>query len=177
MSKLLTLVLGGARAGKSTYAEKLATAGDRVLFVATAEALDEEMTARIRTHQESRPPEWDTLEEPLDLVPAIEPLLPDYDTLLIDCLTLWVSNLLLRDMDCDVPSRVENLLRLYQEQDASWIVVSNEVGLGLVATTKLGRHFTDELGRANQTIAAEADEVIFMAAGLPLTLKSAHPTH
>ena len=177
MSKRLTLVLGGARAGKSTYAEELATAGDRVLFVATAEALDEEMSTRIQLHQQSRPSEWDTLEEPLDLVPAMKPLLSNYDTVLLDCLTLWVSNLLLRNMDCDVPSRIEDLLRLYRDQDASWIMVSNEVGLGLVATTKLGRHFTDELGRVNQMVAAEADEVIFMAAGLPLTLKSDHPAH
>ncbi|MCY4616944.1 MAG: bifunctional adenosylcobinamide kinase/adenosylcobinamide-phosphate guanylyltransferase [Chloroflexi bacterium] len=175
MSKRLTLVLGGARAGKSTYAQRLAEQAERVLFVATAEALDEDMTARIRAHQESRPPEWDTLEEPLEIVQSMKPLLSSYDTVLLDCLTLWVSNLLLRDMDCDVPSRVEDLLRLYRQQDASWIVVSNEVGLGIVAPTKLGRVYADELGRVNQMIAAEADEVIFMAAGLPLTLKSGHP--
>ena len=175
MSKRLTLVLGGARAGKSTYAQRLAEQAERVLFVATAEALDEDMTARIRAHQESRPPAWDTLEEPLEIVQSMKPQLSNYDSVLLDCLTLWVSNLLLRDMDCDVPSRVEDLLRLYQEQDASWIVVSNEVGLGLVAPTKLGRVYADELGRVNQMIAAEADEVIFMAAGLPLTLKSGHP--
>ncbi len=175
MSKRLTLVLGGARAGKSNFAQRLADQAERVLFVATAEALDQDMTARIRAHQESRPPEWDTLEEPLQIVKSMKPLLSNYDTVLLDCLTLWVSNLLLRDMDCDVPSRVEDLLQLYREQDASWIVVSNEVGLGLVATTKLGRLFTDELGRVNQMVAAEADEVIFMAAGLPLTLKSGHP--
>ncbi len=175
MSKQLTLVLGGARAGKSNFAQQLADQAERVLFVATAEALDEDMTARIRAHQESRPSEWDTLEEPLEIVKLIKPLLSNYDMVLLDCLTLWVSNLLLRDMDCDVSSRVGDLLRLYREQDASWIVVSNEVGLGLVATTKLGRLFTDELGRVNQMIAAEADEVIFMAAGLPLTLKSSPP--
>ena len=175
MSKRLTLVLGGARAGKSNFAQQRADQAERVLFVATAEALDQDMTTRIRAHQESRPPEWDTLEEPLQIVKSMKPLLSNYDTVLLDCLTLWVSNLLLRDMHCDVPSRVEDLLRLYREQDASWIVVSNEVGLGLVATTKLGRLFTDELGRVNQMVAAEADEVIFMAAGLPLTLKSGHP--
>ena len=175
MSKRLTLVLGGARAGKSTYAQRLVDQAERVLFVATAEALDEDMTARIRAHQDGRPPEWDTLEEPLEIVQSMKPQLSNYDSVLLDCLTLWVSNLLLRDMDCDVPSRVEDLLRLYRQQDASWIVVSNEVGLGLVAPTKLGRVYADELGRVNQMIAAEADEVIFMAAGLPLTLKSGHP--
>ena len=149
-----------------------------MLFVATAEALDEEMSTRIQVHKQSRPSEWDTLEEPLDLVPAMKPLLPDYDTVLLDCLTLWVTNLLLRDSNpenVDIPAEVRSLLDIFRDQDASWIVVSNEVGLGLVAPTKIGRLFTDELGRVNQMIAAEADEVIFMAAGLPLTMKSGHP--
>ena len=175
MSKRLTLVLGGVRAGKSTYAQRLAQAGERVLFVATAEALDEDMTDRIRAHQTSRPAEWDTLEEPLDIVAAMKPLLSRYDTVLLDCLTLWVSNLLLRDPDsdgADIPSEVHDLLQLYREQEASWIVVSNEVGLGVVPPTKLGRAYADELGRANQMLAAAAEDVVFMAAGLPLTLKA-----
>ncbi len=177
MSKRLTLVLGGVRAGKSTYAQRLAQAGERVLFVATAEALDEGMSARIRAHQQSRPPDWDTLEEPLDIVAAMKPLLSRYDTVLLDCLTLWVSNLLLRDPDsvgvaADIPSEVHDLLQLYREQEASWIVVSNEVGLGVVPPTKLGRVYADELGRVNQMVAAAADDVVFMAAGLPLNLKA-----
>ena len=177
MSKRLTLVLGGVRAGKSAYAQRLAEAGERVLFVATAEALDEDMSARIRTHQQSRPAEWDTLEEPLGIVAAMKPLLSRYDTVLLDCLTLWVSNLLLRDpdsvgVDADIPSEVHNLLTLYREQEASWIVVSNEVGLGVAAPTKLGRVYADELGRVNQMVAAAADDVVFMAAGLPLNLKA-----
>ncbi len=175
MSKRLTLILGGVRAGKSTYAQRLAQAGERVLFVATAEALDEDMTDRIRAHQTSRPAEWDTLEEPLDIVGAMKPLLFRYDTVLLDCLTLWVSNLLLRDPDtavADIPSEVHDLLQLYREQEASWIVVSNEVGLGVVPPTKLGRAYADELGRANQMVAAAAEDAVFMAAGLPLTLKA-----
>ncbi len=177
MSKRLTLVLGGVRAGKSTYAQRLAQAGERVLFVATAEALDEDMSARIRAHQQSRPPDWDTLEEPLDIVAAMKPLLSRYDTVLLDCLTLWVSNLLLRAPDsvgvaADIPSEVHDLLQLYREQEASWIVVSNEVGLGVVPPTKLGRVYADELGRVNQMVAAAADDVVFMAAGLPLNLKA-----
>ena len=175
MSKRLTLVLGGVRAGKSTHAQRLAEAGERVLFVATAEALDEDMSARIRTHRQSRPPDWDTLEEPLDIVAAMKPLLSRHDTVLLDCLTLWVSNLLLRAPDsavADIPSRVHDLLQLYREQEASWIVVSNEVGLGVVPPTKLGRVYADELGRVNQMVAAAADDVVFMAAGLPLNLKA-----
>ena len=177
MSKRLTLVLGGVRAGKSTYAQRLAAKGERVLFVATAEPGDAEMQARIEAHRESRPPDWDTLEEPVDLVAAMEPVLHRYDTVLLDCLTLWVSNLLLREQDTDssrkgILPQVQRLLDLYRNGNASWIVVSNEVGLGVVPPTKLGRVFADELGRVNQFMAAEADDVYFMAAGLPLELKS-----
>ena len=156
---------------------ELAAKGERVLFVATAEAGDTEMQARIEAHRESRPSDWDTLEEPVNLVEALTPLLHRYDTVLLDCLTLWVSNLLLREQDAelacqDIIRQVQRLLELYRNADASWIVVSNEVGLGVVTPTKLGRVFADELGRVNQLVAAEADDVYFMAAGLPLELKS-----
>ena len=178
MSKRLTLVIGGVRAGKSAYAQQLAAKGEPVLFVATAEAGDHDMEARIEAHRENRPSDWDTLEEPVDLAPALEPVLHHYDTVLLDCLTLWVSNLLLRDQDTDssrkgILPQVQRLLEVYRNADASWIVVSNEVGLGVVPPTKLGRVFADELGRANQLVAAEADDVYFMAAGLPMELKSA----
>ena len=173
MSKQLTLILGGARAGKSTYAQQLAEGGERVLFVATAEAGDEQMEARIRAHRESRPAEWDTLEEPLDLVGALAGVADRYDTILLDCLTLWVSNLLLREgtAEVDVPGEARGLLAAYEQGTASWVVVSNEVGLGVVPPTELGRLYADELGRVNQMVAAAADEVYFMAAGLPLKLK------
>ena len=177
MSKRLTLVLGGVRAGKSTYAQQLAAKGGRVLFVATAEAGDADMQTRIEAHRESRPSNWDTLEEPVDLVEELTPLLDRYDTVLLDCLTLWVSNLLLRDQDTDssrkdILAETRRLLDLYQSSNASWIVVSNEVGLGVVPPTKLGRIFADELGRVNQIVAVKADDVYFMAAGLTLKLKS-----
>jgi len=176
LSKRLTLILGGIRSGKSSFAQELAASGDRILFVATAEPLDTEMEARIRAHKESRPDHWDTLEEPLELASALAPVLHCYDTVLLDCLTVWVSNLLLSPPDFetsrrDIPSDVEVLLDVYRKGDGSWIIVSNEVGLGLVATTELGRVFTDELGRVNRLIAAEADIVYFMAAGLPLRIK------
>lgn len=171
MSKTLTLITGGRRAGKSTYAQRLAERGERVLFVATAEAGDEDMAVRIRAHQASRPKDWDTLEEPLDLVGAMRPVLGRYDTVLIDCLNLWVSNLMLNGAELDTPAELGGLLDLYRTQEASWILVSNEVGLGLVPATKLGRDFSDELGRVNQIVAAAADDVFFMAAGLPLSLK------
>ena len=176
MSKRLTLILGGARAGKSTYAQELAASGERVLFVATAEAGDQDMESRIEAHRKSRPTEWDTIEEPLDLLGALEPVADRYDTVLLDCLTLWISNLLLRDGEgeagnTDIPGEVHRLLEAYERGTASWIVVSNEVGLGVVAPTRLGRLYADELGRANQLVAAAADDVFFMAAGLALNLK------
>ena len=177
MGKRLTLVLGGVRAGKSTYAQRLAASGNRVLFIATAEAGDEDMEGRIEVHRESRSADWDTLEEPIDLVSALTPLLPRYDTILLDCLTLWVSNLMLADSAseskrCDIPAATRGLLELYRSGEASWVIVSNEVGLGVVPPTKLGRKYADELGRVNQLVAAEADDVYFMAAGLPLAVKS-----
>ncbi len=177
MSKSLTLVLGGVRAGKSSYAQRLAADGKRVLFVATAEAGDAEMAERIRSHREGRPAGWDTLEEPIDVAAALAPLLHRYDTVLLDCLTLWISNLLLRGPEPestreDVLSETRKLLELYRGGDASWIIVSNEVGLGVVPPTELGRVFADELGRVNQLVAAEADDVYFMAAGLPLRMKA-----
>ena len=176
MSNRLVLILGGVRAGKSSYAQQLAGQGKRVLFAATAEAGDAEMEARIRAHQASRPAEWDTLEEPLDLVAALAPVLHRYDTVLLDCLTLWVSNLLLSSRGRDIPTEARELLELYRQSDASWIVVSNEVGLGVVPPTELGRAFADELGRVNQLVAAEADAVYFMAAGLPLAVKGSAET-
>ena len=180
MSKRLTLVLGGVRAGKSRYAKQLAEDGRRVLFVATAEAGDDEMAARIQAHRAERPTDWHTLEEPLDLVTALAPRLPDYDTVLLDCLTLWVSNLLIHDGDdhhvqADISSQAGRLLELYEQGDAAWIVVSNEVGLGVVPTTKLGRVYADELGRVNQRFAAAADDVIVMFAGLPVNLRALSP--
>ena len=179
MSKRLTLILGGVRAGKTSYAQRLAADGGQVLFLATAEAGDQEMEQRIRSHRERRPADWDTLEEPIDLVAGLTPLLPSYDTVLLDCLTLWVSNLLLRGPDIgsarkDILWEARSLLDLYRNSAASWIVVSNEVGLGVVPPTELGRIYADELGRVNQLVAAEADDVYFMAAGLPLRVKTAN---
>ena len=181
MNKQLTLILGGVRSGKSSYAQRLAARGERVLFVATAEARDQEMKSRIEAHQRARPPSWDTLEEPIDLVGALTSLLHRYDTVLLDCMTMWVSNLLLSGTETslargDILSEARRLLDLYRNGDASWIVVSNEVGLGVVPSTELGRVYSDELGRVNQLVAAEADEVYFMAAGLPLQVKTSSTT-
>ena len=176
MSKRLTLVLGGVRAGKSRYAQRLAQAGQRVLVAATAEAGDAEMAARIQAHRAERPAHWDTLEEPLDLATSLARRLPDFDTVLLDCLTLWVSNLLLqggeRQARPDIEAEAKRLLRHYEKGDASWIVVSNEVGLGVIPANELARSYADELGRVNQIYAEAADDVILMVAGLPVTIKA-----
>ena len=179
----LTFILGGARSGKSTLAERLARQGERVLYVATAEGRDEEMRRRIAAHQAARPQHWDTVEEPLDLAGALRPVHNRYDTVLIDCLTLWVSNLLLGRQpgaaDDAIEERILNtareLLQLVASSGAGWIMVSNEVGLGVVPGSPLGRSYRDLLGRVNQLAAAHARQVYLMGAGLPLQVKPAGP--
>ena len=177
MTNELILILGGARSGKSAFAEKLARRGRRVLFVATAEARDEDMKRRIAAHRERRPAGWDTLEEPLDPVAALRPVLDRYDTFLLDCLTLWVSNLLLDEPvraedGSRVPDSARELMDLIAESPATWILVSNEVGQGIVPSSDLGRAYRDALGRVNQLAASRADRVYLMTAGLALELKS-----
>ena len=175
--KELVLVLGGARSGKSSLGERLAGASNRVLFVATAEAGDEEMAARIEAHKARRPEAWETLEEPLHLVNSLSERAGDYDVVLIDCLTLWVSNLLLRRPDEPHPEQrilgaAEKLLATYDAGRATWVVVSDEVGLGVVPPTELGRVYRDVLGLVNQLFARRADRVYAAVAGLALELKS-----
>ena len=176
----VTLILGGVRSGKSTTAEKMARGGQRVLFVATAEALDEEMERRIAAHRKSRPREWDTLEEPIDLIDALSPHLNRYDVFLLDCLTLWVSNLLLKnerhpDVERIIVEAASRLLDMIESTHAAWILVSNEVGFGVVPASPLGRVYRDSLGRVNQLIASRADRVKLMVAGLSLDLHPPSP--
>ena len=176
MSKQLILVLGGARAGKSTFAQNLAENASRVLFVATAEALDDDMAERIAVHRSQRPAGWETLEEPVDLSASLDPIVNDYDTVLVDCMTLWVSNLMLQSEDkqqkgSDILAMARQLLDLYESGQPTWIMVSNEVGWGVVPPTTQGRVFRDTLGRVNQLVAARADRVYLMVAGIALELK------
>ncbi len=178
MGKELILVLGGARAGKSDFAEGLADSAGRVLFVATAEALDEDMAQRIAVHRSQRPAGWETLEVPVDVAASLAPVAQDYDTVLLDCLTLWVSNRMLQEEDTPhIVEATENLLRVYDEGDAAWIVVSNEVGLGVVPPTPSGRAFRDALGRVNQLVASRADRVYMMVAGIAIEIKGADTPH
>lgn len=177
MPKELVLILGGARSGKSAFAEHLASQAERVLFVATAQALDASMQVRIAAHRERRPLEWSTVEEPLDLARVVPSALEGHDTCLVDCLTLWVSNLLLAKeshpkAEAEILEQVHGLLEAYEESSATWIVVSNEVGLGVVPPTELGSKYRDVLGRVNQAVASRADKVYLMVAGLALEMKS-----
>jgi adenosylcobinamide kinase/adenosylcobinamide-phosphate guanylyltransferase len=163
----LTLVLGGARSGKSRHAEKLiAGAPPPWTYVATAEALDDEMRDRIAHHRMRRNARWQTVDAPLDLAGVVAGLA---GPALIDCLTLWLSNVMLGERDVELES--ERLLAALAAAPGPLIAVSKEVGLGLVPETPLGRAFRDAQGRLNQRAAAAADRVIFMAAGLPLSLK------
>lgn len=178
MSGRLILILGGARSGKSTLAERLAEGegGDAVLFVATAQAWDDDMRQRIARHRADRPAAWRTLEEPLALAEALRGAAGSAPVVVIDCLTLWVSNLLLRhEEDPEAERRIveeaQALLAVHREQEATWIVVSNEVGLGVVPPTSLGRRYRDALGRVNQLVAAAADDACLLVAGLAMPLK------
>lgn len=168
----VTLILGGARSGKSSFAEELAVNHDAALvYVATARSEDEEMAARIAEHQDRRDPRWQTVEAPIDLPAALLSAGGPDRAVLVDCLTLWLSNLMAAERD--VPAATAALLGTLGQGAGPVILVSNEVGLGVVPMDALARAFRDHQGRLNQQVAAAADRVIFMAAGLPLTLKDA----
>jgi adenosylcobinamide kinase/adenosylcobinamide-phosphate guanylyltransferase len=170
-----TLILGGARSGKSALAEKLARNGGReVVYVATAEAGDDEMRTRIAHHRARRPPEWSCVEEPLALTAALEAHARADRTILVDCLTLWLSNVL-HAGDARFESERAALLHALPKLSSEILLVSNEVGLGVVPMGELSRRFVDEAGRLNQSIAAVAERVLFVAAGLPVALKGAMP--
>ncbi len=165
----VTLVLGGARSGKSTYAEKLVEGMGPGVYLATAEAGDGEMTERIRHHQQRRGGRWTTVEEPLDLAGALGQHAAPEHAVLVDCLTLWLSNVMGAERDVD--AETDALAKCLSGLPGPVVLVANEVGLGIVPETKLGRLFRDHAGRLNQTIARIAPRVVFVAAGLPLMLK------
>ena len=183
-SKQMILILGGARSGKSAYAETLAAESSltgRVLYVATAEAWDDEMRARIAKHRAGRPAGWRTVEALTDAGRAAATAAAEAEVVLLDCLTLLTSNVILALPDdatatgaraeAAALSEVNEILHAYRAGDATWIIVSNEVGLGLVPPYPLGRLYRDALGRANQCLAAAADTVLFMVAGIPMRVK------
>ena len=170
----VTLVLGGARSGKSAYAQRAAEAcaartGGKLVFVATAEALDAEMTERIAHHQGDRDRRWRTVEAPRELAGALEALRPD-EVALVDCLTLWLSNSMLAEDDGHPRRTAELLAALARREGDTW-VVGNEVGWGVVPDNALARRFRDEAGRLHQAVAAQADAAVLLVAGLPVHLK------
>lgn len=178
----LTLILGGARSGKSSLAEQLARESEgSIAYIATAQALDEEMLARIEMHREKRPMDWHTFEIPMHIASRWREVQTEAQTVILDCLTLLVTNLVMEaSADADHPDEAtatqlvehetERLLASIQASTAHWILVSNEVGLGLVPPYPLGRLYRDLLGFTNQCVASRADEVYWMIAGIPVPI-------
>ena len=165
----MTLIIGGARSGNSAHAESLVTAGPAPwTYIATAEAYDQEMRERIALHRSRRGEGWTTIDAPLDLAGALAAL-PDGRPVLIDCLTLWLTNHMLAEHDLDAECR--QLADALSRPRGPWFVVSNEVGQGIVPDNALARRFRDAAGRLNQQVAAVADTVLLMVAGLPLKVK------
>lgn len=161
---MITLVLGGARSGKSAYAESLLADGG--IYIATAEVLDGEMKDRVDAHIRRRGPVWETVEAPYDLALALK---RDGKPVLVDCLTLWTSNLMLQGRDA--VAELDEVIAVLKARRSPSVLVSNEVGLGIVPDNALARRFRDQAGLVNQKIAAISDRVAFVAAGLPMALK------
>ncbi len=189
MSGHITLVIGGARSGKSAWADQRAQqSGRQVLYVATATAGDDEMAERIAAHRSQRPSHWRTIEEPTGLLHAIQANATPGDAVVVDCLTLWVSNVLLKGIgperdanmmlptvwtaiEASVVNEAQVLLSDARDRDLTLILVSNEVGMGVVPATSVGRHYRDILGRVNQVVGSTADALILMVAGLAVDLR------
>lgn len=167
-----TLVLGGARSGKSRFAVDAQPRQRRVTFIATARPTDAEMRERIERHRAERPSRWRTLEEPCELVPRLREACAASDAVVVDCLTIWVANLMLRGDSADhILKHADELAALLPLATCDLTLVSNEVGLGVHPPTDAGRHFRDLLGAVNQRVARAADRVVLMIAGVALTVK------
>jgi adenosylcobinamide kinase/adenosylcobinamide-phosphate guanylyltransferase len=176
---IVTLVLGGVRSGKSRYAQQIAEHAEKVTFIATAERRDDaEMHAKIERHRADRPASWRTVEEPLQLVRAIQQAGEESDAILIDCLTLFASNLLEQcgDDNKQIQLHIDELCSALEKAHCSIILVSNEVGSGVVPAYQLGRRFRNLVGEINQRVAAVSNTVLLMVAGLPFPLKGSIPT-
>ena len=170
MTRHRLLCLGGARSGKSRYAQQRAeAAAGAPVFIATAQAFDDEMHARIARHRADRDARWDCIEAPLALAPTIDALSGQGKVVLVDCLTLWLSNLMLADRP--IEAEMSSLTRAMDRFDGAIILVANEVGWGIVPDNALARRFRDHAGRLNQAMATICDEVTLIVAGLPLCLK------
>lgn len=179
MASNLFLVLGGTRSGKSDFAEKfIASKGEKILYIATAACLDKEMERRIKKHRANRSDKWDTIEEQLKVADVIKHNAVNYDAILLDCLTLFISNMMCSSSieDCgkleqEILQEISQLAEEAEQGCCPIIVVSSEVGLGLVPDNSLGRLYRDILGKANQILAAKSQEVYLVVAGIPISLK------
>lgn len=172
---MLELILGGARSGKSRFAERLAAdSGLAVTYIATSQPLDGEMTERIAHHRERRPAHWTLVEEPLQLARVLRAQAAAERCLLVDCLTLWLTNLLMLDDAARLAEERDALLECLDGLPGRILLVSNETGLGVVPLGELTRRYVDEAGWVHQAVAERAQRVTFMVAGLPMTLKDAH---
>ena len=172
--KQLVFVIGGCRSGKSKHALQAAEkiAARRKIYIATCRPQDDEMKQRVARHQKQRSPNWVTVEEPLDLPRAVAQNSLKADVILIDCLTLWTSNLLMETHDeAILKDNIEQLVQALAQANCPIVVVSNEVGSGIVPENRLARQFRDIVGWANQSVAASADKVVWMVAGIPVTVK------
>lgn len=168
----IILLTGGGRCGKSRYALELADKYRNRAFIATAQAFDEEMRDRIVQHRKERSPDFITVEEPIDLAEAIRGLPKTTEVAIIDCLTIWLCNLICRDgEDCESYEPIESFLELLQSPPCELVIVTNEVGLGIIPIDKFSRRYRDWAGLLNQRVAERADRVIMMISGLPLILK------
>ena len=169
----MTFIIGGARSGKSRYAFTLAKKeGGRVAFIATCQPKDKEMKRRIALHKNSRPASWETFEEPYDISKLLKEKGAKFEIIIIDCLTLLVSNLMLKGSnEKDIENKVRDILKTLKKIKAESIIVSNEVGLGIVPPNKLARDFRDIAGRINQMVAAQSDKMYFMVSGIPWRIK------
>lgn len=172
MSKI-TFLLGGARSGKSSYAIKLAREyGGKVAFIATCQPLDAEMKKRIRLHKKTRPSCWQTFEEPKDVAALLKKIGAKFDTIIIDCLTLMISNLMMDgERETTIQKKLKDMLGALDKMKTQAIIVSNEVCLGIVPDNKLGRTFRDIAGKINQIAASKADNVFFLVSGIPWKIK------
>lgn len=172
-----TFILGGASSGKSSYAERMALAGsDSPYYIATSQAWDEEMRKRIDRHKARRGPQWSTIEEPLGLEEAIQEADKPGGLVLVDCLTLWITNLMVSDADDHIiHARFNALTDMVPKLNCRVIMVSNEVGMGIVPENEMARRFRDLTGNLHQQLARVCDNVIMVAAGLPLALKGTAP--
>ncbi|RPI79528.1 MAG: bifunctional adenosylcobinamide kinase/adenosylcobinamide-phosphate guanylyltransferase [Desulfobacteraceae bacterium] len=172
----LILVLGGARSGKSSFAlHYIEDHYHTYLYLASAEIGDPEMASRVKHHRRDRGPQWGLVEEPLEIAQVLEKRCEGVEVGLVDCLTLWLSNILLQKGAEAVPAYQQELLQALRKRRRAIVLVANEVGLGIVPETPLGRQFRDLAGRLNQEVAVLADQVVFTVAGLPMTVKGGLP--